>query len=501
MVIPNAQQVREWDAYTIQHEPVLSIDLMERAATKCVEWIESQPWQQKHFRVFCGKGNNGGDGLAIARLLFKKKYAVSVYITELGKQGSQDFQTNLQLLHELSFTTLHFIQGEDQFPNIIRNEIVVDALFGSGLNKPLKDLPALLVRHINKSEATIVSVDLPSGMLMDSSSKGNNVVAADHTLTFQSYKLALLVQENAPLIGEVHVIDIGLDPAFIDTRDFDKEMLTQALIKKIFKPRNRFAHKGDFGHALLVCGSYGKIGAAVLAAKACIHSGVGLLTCHLPRCGYQIMQTAVPEAMVISGQNEEIISQLPESIEKYSCIAIGPGIGTAEQTQKIVSFLIRRFQKPLVIDADGLNCMALQKELLNLLPSHSVLTPHPKEFDRLFGVHENDFDRIETAKQKSGELNAIIVLKGHYTLIATPGGKSWFNNTGNAGMATGGTGDVLTGIITSLIAQKYSPLHSAILGVYLHGLAGDLAAGRLSEEYIAAGDLIRFLSGAFLKMR
>ena len=500
MNILTAQQIRAWDQFTILHEPIASIDLMERAARKCVEWICAQPWKNKTFQIFCGKGNNGGDGLAIARMLITAGCDVAVYILEKGSLGTEDFQHNLQRLHKLS-TNIHFIQSKENFPSVNTGEIVIDALFGSGLNKPLENIAAELAIHINQSNALVVSIDLPSGLFSDVSSSGNIIVEADHTLTFQCYKTGLLVQENAPFIGEVHLLDIGLHPGFLQTEKFNQELITASLVLGIYKPRNRFAHKGAFGHALLVAGSYGKMGAAVLACRACLHSGVGLLSCCIPKCGYEIMQTSVPEAMVITDVNEEIISQLPYEIEKYTVIGIGPGIGTSAETQKIISFIARRYTKPLVIDADGLNCLAMQKELLQQLPAGSVLTPHPKEFDRLFGEHKNDFDRIATARQKAKELQIVIVLKGHHSLIATPGGYGFFNSTGNAGMAKGGSGDVLTGIITSLIAQKYEPVQAVVMGVYLHGLAGDLAAVRLSQESMTASDIIHSLHEAFRSMR
>lgn len=498
--ILNAQQIKAWDAYTIQKEPITSIDLMERAASKCVEWIDKQHWQKRSFKFFCGKGNNGGDGLAIARLLYELDYAVSVYIPEFGKAGSEDFQINLQRLHELSFTEIYFLQSKESFPLINTNEILIDALFGSGLNKPLEGLSADLIDHINHSKALVVSIDLPSGLFVDQSSKENKVVEADHTLTFQCYKLGLLMQENALFIGETYLLDIGLHQAYLQDQNFEHVFVEQNLIRQIFKPRNVFSHKGNFGHALLIAGSYGKIGAAILAAKACLHSGAGLLTCYLPKCGYQIMQTALPEAMVMTDENETIVAQLPNEIEKYSVIGIGPGIGTASETQNLISFICRRYKKSLVIDADGLNCLSLQKDLLHHLPSHSVLTPHPKEFDRLFGEHQNGFERLETAKQKSKQFNLIIALKSHHTAIITPNENIFFNSTGNAGMAKGGSGDVLTGIITSLIAQNYAPEHAAILGVYLHGLAGDFAANALSQQAMAASDITTFLSQAFLSL-
>jgi NAD(P)H-hydrate epimerase len=499
--ILNAQQIRAWDAYTIQQEPIASVDLMERAASKCVEWIDKQQWQKRSFKIFCGKGNNGGDGLAIARLLFELDYAVSVYILEFGKPGSDDFQINLQRLHDISFTQIHFLQSKENFPLISTEDILIDALFGSGLNKPLEGLSADLVDHINHSKASTVSIDLPSGLFIDQSSKGNKVVEADHTLTFQCYKLGLLMQENAPFIGEVHLLDIGLHPEYLQDQNFEQVFVEKDFIRQIFKPRNAFAHKGSFGHALMIAGSYGKMGAAVLAAKACLHSGVGLITCYLPKCGYQIMQTALPEAMVLTDENETIVAQLPNEIEKYSVIGIGPGIGTASETQNLISFICRRYKKPLIIDADGLNCLSLQKSLLQQLPAYSVLTPHPKEFDRLFGEHANDFERLETAKQKAKQFSLVIVVKSHHTATVTPTGTIFLNSTGNAGMAKGGSGDVLTGIITSLVAQNYSSEHAAILGVYLHGLAGDFASNALSQHAMNASDLITFLSQAFLKLK
>lgn len=498
MYILSAAQLREWDQFTIQQEPVSSIDLMERAARQCVAWISKQQWQKKQFRIFCGKGNNGGDGLAIARMLAENGYAVAVYILEFGKIGSEDFQINLQRLHQLA-VDIHFLQRQDNFPLLDREEIIVDALFGSGLNKPLQQLAAQLVEHLNRSAALIVSIDLPSGLFIDASSKGNVVIKADYTLSFQCYKPALLVQENAPYIGDVYILDIGLVPGFLKENRFPHQFVDEVIIKGIFKRRNAFAHKGNYGHALLIAGSYGKMGAAVLATKACLHGGAGLTTVYIPRCGYPVLQIAAPEAMVMTDENEGFLSSLPDDIEKYAVIGIGPGIGTKDETQKMLSFVIRRYRKPLVIDADGLNCLSQQQDLLQQLPPRSVLTPHPKEFDRLFGSHGNDFDRIQSAVQKAKEFYLIIVLKSHHTAIATPEGDTYFNSTGNAGMAKGGSGDVLTGIITALLAQDYEPAQAAVLGVYLHGLAGDLAAHALSQEAMVAGDLIRYLSKAFLK--
>lgn len=499
--ILSAAQIREWDRYTIEHEPISSIDLMERAARKCVEWIRTQSWPKPSFRIFCGKGNNGGDGLAMARMLLLAEYDVSVYILEFGKLGSDDFQTNLQRLHALPNAVIHFIQSENQFPPVQQHDVLIDALFGSGLNKPLQGLSAALVQHINQSGATVIAIDLPSGLYMEKSSLGHAVVNASFTLTFQAYKEALLVQENAPFVGEVRVLDIGLHPLFLHNAQSPVEWLDEALVKKIYKPRNRFAHKGTYGHALLIGGSYGKMGAMVLATKACLSGGAGLTTCFIPKCGYTILQTAAPEAMTLMDAEENFLTSLPDEMDRFAAIGIGPGMGTREETQKLLSFIVRRYQNPVVIDADGLNCLAKNKALLRQLAPLSLLTPHPKEFDRLFGEHQTDFDRIATARQKAVELNIILVVKSHHTLIALPSGKSYFNSTGNAGMAKGGSGDVLTGILTALLSQGYSPEAAAPLGVYMHGWAGDFAAKKYSAEAMLPSHQIACLTDVFLELK
>ena len=497
MDILTVQQVKEWDQFTIKNEPVSSIDLMERAATQCFKWIEKQDWNGCTFRVFCAKGNNGGDGLAISRMLAERGFKVFVYILEFGKPGTGDFQTNLERLHALP-VAISYIQGKEHLPALQNNEIILDALFGTGLNKPLDGLAEEIVWHMNQSGATIVSIDLPSGLFADRTSKGNTIIKASFTLSFQCLKTGLLIQENAPFFGQVHILDIHLHPGYLKTIQPDLQYIDEAIIKEIFTPRNPFANKGTYGHALLIAGGFGKMGAAVMAAKACLHSGTGLISCHIPGCGYTIMQTALPEVMVMTDVQEKMVTELPNDIDKYAAIGIGPGIGTSEETQNLLKFLIKRYHHHLVIDADGLNCLSLLKDELKKLPANAILTAHPKEFDRIFGEHDNDFDRFYTARQKAIELNCIIVLKSHHTQISTPAGKSYFNSTGNAGMAKGGSGDVLTGIITGLVAQNYDPVHAAILGVYLHGKAGDLAAASLSQEAMVPTDIIQYLGKAFL---
>ncbi|HEX2631001.1 MAG TPA: NAD(P)H-hydrate dehydratase [Chitinophagaceae bacterium] len=497
MKILSAAEIRAWDEFTIANEPVASIDLMERAATACVEWLITHYPAAPSFGIFCGKGNNGGDGLAIARMLMEKNYSVSIHILEFGHKGTDDFQINLARLQKMPLPDIHFVQSEQNFHPIPPGQVIIDALFGSGLNRNLEDVTANLVHHINASGAEVIAIDIPSGLFTDRSSKGNTIVVAQHTLSFQCYKPALLFAENADFIGETHILDIGLSPAYYNALDGQFELLDENSIHSIHRPRKRFSHKGNFGHALLVAGSYGKIGAAVLSAKACLRSGAGLLTCHLPKCGYDIMQISLPEAMVMTDFNSSFNTKVEDDLTRYDAIGIGPGIGQASETKMLLRELFDSYRNPMVIDADALNILGSQKDLLQLIPAGSILSPHPKEFGRLFGETANEFDRVFLALQKAKELKSIIIVKGHHSFIATPDGKGFFNNTGNAGMATAGSGDVLTGILTGLLAQGYSSVETAILGVYLHGLAGDLAAEEISMEAMIAEDIVDYIGNAY----
>lgn len=494
MKIFSASQIKKWDAYTIAHEPISSIDLMERAAIACCKWLIGKNFGVFHFRIFCGKGNNGGDGLAIARLLIQHHCKVSVYIPEFGKAGSDDFQTNLARLHECS-TDIHFIQSAEFFPVIHEADVIIDALFGTGLNKPLEGMNSDLVEHINRCNATVISIDLPSGLFADTSSKGNPVINAAITLSFQNYKLAFLFPENEDHCGEVHLLHIGLHHDFENKEPAAFELVDKEMIRSIYKARKKFSHKGTFGHAALLCGSYGMMGAGVLSARACLRSGAGKLTVFIPECGYTILQTTVPEAMCVV-ENEKYLLSTPD-IKKFDAVGIGPGMGMHSTNKDLLATVFQQTNKPMVIDADALNTIAENRALFKPIPAGSILTPHPKEFERLFDQAENDFERIELALQKSKEHNIHILLKGHFSFISTAEGKGYFNSTGNAGMATAGSGDVLAGILTGLLAQGYSPLHAALFGTYLHGYAGDIAASKYSLESMTAGDITDCLAEGF----
>jgi ADP-dependent NAD(P)H-hydrate dehydratase / NAD(P)H-hydrate epimerase len=505
MKIFSSSQIKQWDAFTITNEPILSVDLMERAATACCKWLIGKNFGAFHFRIFCGKGNNGGDGLAIARMLIEHKCLVTVYILEFGKIGTDDFQTNLERLHSLT-TDIHFIQSPEFFPATNDTDIIIDALFGTGLNKTPDGINATLINQVNLYKNTVISIDLPSGLFADKSSKGNAVVKATHTLSFQNNKLAFLLPENENYCGQVHLLHIGLHPAFEENETANFELIDKELIKTIYKPRSKFAHKGTYGHAALLCGSYGMMGAAVLASLACLRSGAGKLTTYIPKCGYTVLQTTVPEAMCVVAGEEHLLSA--PGIEKMNAIGIGPGIGIHPSHKKLIADIFEKVKTPVVIDADALNIIAENKALLSLVPTYSILTPHPKEFERLFGKTENaclpdrqDFERLELAKQMSKEYQIYIVLKGHYSFISTPDGIGYFNSTGNAGMATAGSGDVLTGILTGLLAQQYTALDACLLAVYLHGAAGDIAAAKFSQEALIATDLADCIGDTFIQIQ
>lgn len=488
MTILNTAQIREWDRYTMQHEPIRSIDLMERAAAACTGWIMSKNWQHRRFRVFCGKGNNGGDGLAIARLLMESGIIPHVYILE-GQQGSPDYEVNLQRLYRVS-QEIEFLETKDSFPEIEPGDVVVDALFGSGLNRPLLEPAAELVAHINQSGATVVSIDLPSGMFMDRCSAGYPVVKARYTLSFQSPKLCFMVSENAEYVGDLQMLDIGLHEAYLQTISSTWQLTSANDIKAMYRPRKPWSHKGHHGHALVIGGAIGKTGAALLATEACLRTGAGLTSVYLLSEEYTAMNSRCPEAMTVAG-NEMV----KKNLSIYTAVAAGPGMGKDDIALHVISMLLDEFRSPLVFDADAINIIAAQ-ELLQQLPQGCILTPHPKEFDRLFGEHPDSFRRFETALKFSAENRCVVVLKGHRTLVAVEG-MGYFNSTGNAGLAKGGSGDVLTGIIVALLAQGYTPGEAARMGVYLHGLAADLALDQQSQESMLGTDLLKHLGQAF----
>ena len=501
MKILSAAQIRKADQYTIDNEPVSSIDLMERAAGKCVEWISEKIDKKKKIRIICGLGNNGGDGLAIARLLHKKGYNIHVVIVRYSDNTTNDFLINEERIRKIKKVTILDAHSISDIHSFEDTDVIIDAILGSGLSKPLEGILYDLVQIINESNAFVVSIDLPSGLFPDNNTANNlkGIVQADVTLAFQVPKLSFLLPQNYFFVGEWLILDIGLNKEYMSSLDSAYYFMELNDIQQILKPRSKFAHKGNFGHALLISGSFGKIGAAILASKACLRSGAGLLTTHVPQCGYDIIQKTVPEAMCSVDDEKEFIAMLPD-ISKYNVIAIGPGIGTNEETQKIIKLLIQNAAIPLIFDADALNILSENKTWLAFLPKNTILTPHPKEFERLAGKPANDYDRLQIQKEFSVKYSVYIIYKGAYSTISTPDGKLYFNSTGNPGMATGGSGDVLTGILLGLKASGYSSFETCILGTYIHGLAGDMAAQEKGETSLMAGDIVDLIANAFNKI-
>jgi hydroxyethylthiazole kinase-like uncharacterized protein yjeF len=493
--ILTTKQIKELDVYTIQHEPVASIDLMERACRAFVSWFVQRYDTLQKIGVVCGTGNNGGDGLGIARMLLEWGYPVKIWVVRGSVPESSDFKQNLDRVK--SKTEFFEITSEPDQGLFADREILIDAIFGSGLSRPPEGIYAQVIRCINKKQATRIAVDIPSGLSADHASSGE-IVHAHFTVSFQFPKLAFMFPQVHSFTGEWITVDIGLSKAGIKKAKTQHFYLTLKDLRKIMRPRSKFDHKGVYGHALIVAGSYGKMGAAVLASRAALRVGVGLATVHAPRCGYQILQTAVPETMVSVDADEECFTIFP-ALENFSTIGVGPGLGQAPSTAKAFGELLKNFRKPIVIDADGLNILASYKDLLAHVPENSILTPHPKEFERLAGKWSDDFERLEKQKQLAHQLKSIVVLKGANTSIVSPSGEVYFNSTGNPGMSTGGTGDVLTGMLAGLLAQKYSPLETAIMGVFLHGLSGDIAIHEKGMSGLIATDLVEFLPQAFLK--
>ena len=497
-----SKQIAEIDAYTIQKEPIASIDLMERASLKLFEWIFEQYTLQQEFKIFVGPGNNGGDGLALARMLTEAKFKVEIYLIKISKELSPDCQINLERLKSKGQTPITEITKLDDFPSISEKSVVIDALFGSGLSRPLSGFVKDLVKMINASKAELIAIDIPSGLFGEDNSSNDltNCIHADYTLSFQFPKLSFLFPENAECVGVWEILPIGLHQDVINELASPYQLINEAYIRNLLKIRSRFSHKGTYGHGLLISGSYGKMGAAILASKASLRSGVGLLTTHIPRLGYDIMQTAVPESMVSIDRSDIIFTEYPK-LDKFDAIGIGPGIDMKCNSIKALEELLEECDKPMVLDADALNIIGANKDLIGLLPKGTILTPHMKEFERILGKSKGAFDRNEKQRTFSQEQSVVMVLKGAFTAITDENGRCYFNPTGNSGMATAGSGDVLTGIILSLLAQGYSSLHAALIGVYMHGLAGDLAAEEIGQDALIASDIVNFLPHAWKKIR
>lgn len=499
--ILSADELRQADAYTIAHEPIASINLMERAALACAKKLMETLVSDVPVVVLAGMGNNGGDGLAMARILHMAGHTVQVLVPRHKQDGSPDYEVNVQRAQKAGIS-VDLLEEGAELPPFAPGAYVIDALFGTGLQRPITGWLKAWVMALNARPNEVLAIDMPSGLFSEDNTKNDvdAIVQANRTFTLELPKLALLLPDNARYSGDWEVIPIGLDRNFIAGLELEAVLLEAAEIAAMLPERNRFSHKGDHGHAWILAGSKGKMGAALLAAKACLRSGCGLLTVHVPAGQEAVVHTVVPESMVSSDKESAILSVLP-GLSKASAIGIGPGIGTAEGTARMLKLLIQEASVPLVLDADALNILAENKTWLAFLPAGSILTPHPKEFERLAGKAANDHERLMQAKDLAMRMRSVVVLKGAYTAICSPDGKIFFNGTGNPGMAKGGSGDALTGIITSLRAQGLDPLSAALVGVYTHGLAGDLAALERGMDGILPTDLIELLPEAWKQLR
>ena len=502
MKIFPTSDIKQLDAYTIEHEPVASVDLMERAACALAEAIAGQWGTAPRYAVFAGPGNNGGDALALARLLGGLGCRVEAFLFNTKGQLSPDCAANRdRLLDGAPGVEFHEVTSQFVFPKLTADDVIVDGLFGSGLNKPLAGGFAAVVKCINASPAQVVSIDIPSGLMGEDNSFNapSGIVRADLTLSLQLPKLAFLFAECAPYVGRWRLLDIGLSREGMDALPTPYALTEAADVKRLLKPRDRFAHKGRFGRAMLIAGAQGMAGASVLAAKACLRSGVGLLTVHVPFCNNVIVQTAVPEAMTEIDLSDTCFATATD-VDACQAVGVGPGLGRAPETVAALVEQVETSDTPMVLDADALNILGENRSLLSRLPKGSILTPHPAELERLVGKCRSSFERLERACELARSTQAHVVLKGAYTAVISPDGQCRFNPTGNPGMATAGSGDVLTGVLLALLAQGYAPGDAALLGVYAHGLAGDLAAARLGMVALTAGDIVEALPQAWMQL-
>ncbi|MEH6682059.1 MAG: NAD(P)H-hydrate dehydratase [Sediminicola sp.] len=499
MKIFSVEQLRQADKITMERQGVESVDLMERAAEQLFLWMDTRLKGSKvQIHLFCGVGNNGGDGLALARLLKEASYPITVHVVNFSEHRAKDFLINLDRLKERHVWPQIFEAGSD-LPYIGKGDIIVDAIFGIGLNRPPDIWVGQLIRHLNQSRAFVLSVDIPSGLFMDRGPEPDQeVVTAEQVLTFQVPKLPFFLPGTGVHTKQWEVMEIGLDAEYMASAEVGYDLVGKAEVLPWYVPREKFSHKGTYGHSLIVGGSHGKIGSVMLASEACLNAGSGLVTSFVPACGYIPLQTALPEVMVLTDINDRMLSDIGYSI-RPTVVGLGVGIGQDPITVEALDRFLTTQTLPMVLDADALNICAQERDLLDKIPPRSVLTPHPKELQRLIGEWKDDFEKLEKAGKFAERYNCVLVIKGAHT-ITLDKGKGYVNTTGNPGMATAGSGDVLTGIITGLISQGYEPLRAAVFGVYLHGKAGDIAIEQCGYQALTASEIIDYIGDAYLDL-
>ena len=498
MKLFSAEQIYSSDKFTIEKQKITSDELMERSAIQIFNWMHLRmQGAPVKIHLFCGIGNNGGDGIALARHLQEHGYHIAVYVVNYSDKRSKDFLINLDRLKDRKIWP-EFLDVNTELPTIGKDDIIVDAIFGIGLNRPPSVWVRNLIEHLNKSQAFILSVDIPSGLYTADVPKDTKaIIKSNYVLSFQAPKLVFFLPQTGIYVEQWEILDIGLDQEYLTNTETEYQLIGKNEVLPLYTPRTKFSHKGTYGHTLIIGGSYGKIGAVQLASKAALKIGSGLVTSYVPECGYNAMQTALPEVMVITDE-EKVISKIDFEISP-SAIGIGMGMGSSPKTVNAFKVFFKKNKSPLVIDADGLNIIASHNECLKLIPKDSILTPHPKELERLIGKWKNDFDKLNKTKDFATKYGIIVLIKGANT-ITVHDNVGYVNTTGNPGMATAGSGDVLTGIITGLLAQGYSSLSSAIFGVYLHGKSGDIAIEKTGYQALIASNIIEGLGAAFLDL-
>ncbi len=500
MKIYTAKQLYEADKATVKKQEINPIDLMERAAGMVFQWLDNQMKGAKvPVHIFCGIGNNGGDGLALGKMLLQNGYTVKCYVVNYSEKRSKCFLINYDRIKNVNNEWPLLMKSEADFPELKKEDIVIDAIFGIGLNRPLKDWVQNLIKHINNSKAYILSIDIPSGMFIDTATPDKEaVIKANFTLTFQAPKLVFFLPETGVFIQNMDILNIGLDREYLAKTKTDAQWILKEDALAMYKPREKFSHKGTYGHSLIVGGSYGKMGAVTLSATACLRAGAGKVTTFIPKCGYAVLQTAVPEAMVITDSDENQLTGYTWDIQP-DVIGVGIGMGTSAATENGFLAFLKTQKKPMVIDADAINILAKNPKAIKAIPEKSVLTPHPGELERLIGKWRDDFDKLDKVKKLSKKHDLIFVLKETHT-ITVYHENLYINSTGNQGMATAGTGDVLTGMITGLLSQGYDSLVAAIFGVYLHGSAGDIAVETQGYQALIAGDIVSHIGDAYVAL-
>ncbi|WP_271781947.1 NAD(P)H-hydrate dehydratase [Aquimarina algiphila] len=499
MKIFSAQQMRMADEATMQSKNITSLELMEQAAQQVFNLIHNRlQGAPVLIHVFCGIGNNGGDGLVVSRLLLEHGYNIKTYIVNFSENRSKDFLVNYDRLKEITSSWPIQLKSKEDFPTVSREDMIIDAIFGIGLNRPLVSWVAQLIKHLNTFRCFTLSIDIPSGLYVDKAPDDSEaVIYANTTVTFQLPKLVFFLPQTGMYTQDLEVIDIGLDRNFLTQSPGVGILISKNEVLPLYRPRHKFSHKGTFGHCVIIGGSYGKIGSVVLATRSALRIGAGLVSAYLPECGYEVMQSSVPEAMVITDDDDELAEIHLDF--KPTAIGIGIGMGTNEKTVKAFEKFLKHNQSRLVIDADGINILSKHLQFFENLPEKTILTPHPKELQRLIGEWKDDFDKIEKTKAFSKEYDCIVVIKGANS-ITIYDNQLYVNTTGNPGMATAGSGDVLTGIITGLLSQGYEPLHAAVFGTYLHGSSADIAIQQTSFEGLLASDITSYIGAAFLEL-